>query len=327
MRPILLTQLSSTSAPVRRFEASLLLFQHPPIGMSRMNNTTPRRIAQRGVTLIELLVGITIGLLTIAVAMGALMVSRGVSGTVSDSAMIQQQASYAFRVIGQQLRQTGSIKLKLSAAKVIEDGVPPLTGEAVAFETDYTDGTNTFTLATDTLSGLDSPAAGEYKLTTGYRNYTEPVYTSASAQSLQRNCLGEASNPALIQSRFVLHTATNELRCDGNGQVQPIVNNVANFQVRYLMQSAAGTGSPNFRYVDAATVGAPGSPGWAQVFAVEVCLVLYGNESISLPAGTTYTDCDGATAVDYTTLAQPRNRRMHMVFRNIYQLRSQGLTG
>src|SRR5690606_38077148 len=111
---------------------------------------------QRGVTLIELLVGITIGLLTIAVAMGALMVSRGVSGTVSDSALIQQQASYAFRVIGQQLRQAGSVKLKLSAAKMIEDETPPLAGEAVAFETDYSDGTNTFVLATDTLSGLDS---------------------------------------------------------------------------------------------------------------------------------------------------------------------------
>lgn len=292
-----------------------------------MTYTTSRRIAQRGVTLIELLVGITIGLLTIAVAMGALMVSRGVSGTVSDSTEIQQQASYAFRVIGLQLRQAGSVKLKLSAAKIIEDDIPSLPGEAVAFETDYTDGTNTFIVATDTLSGLDSPGASQYKLTTGYRNYSEPVYTSATAQSVQRNCLGGQGNPALIQSRFVLNTATNELRCDGNGQVQPIVRNVANFQVRYLMQSAAGTGNPNLRYVDAATVGAPGTPGWAQVFAVEVCLVLYGNEAIDLPAGSTYTDCDGATAVNYTTLAQPRNRRMHMVFRNIYQLRSQGLAG
>jgi type IV pilus assembly protein PilW len=225
------------------------------------------------------------------------------------------------------LRQTGSIKLKLSAAKIVEDNIPPLANEPVAFETDYTDGTNTFTLATDTLSGLDSPGEGEYKLTTGYRNYTEPVYTSASAQSLQRNCLGGQGSAVLIQSRFVLNTATNELRCDGNGQVQPIVNNVANFQVRYLMQTAAGTGSPNFRYVDAATVGDPGAPAWAQIFAVEVCLVLYGNEAVNLPAGTTYTDCDGATAVDYAALAQPRNRRLHMVFRNVYQLRSQGLAG
>ena len=290
-----------------------------------MKYTYSRRSLQRGVTLIELMVGIAIGLLTIAVAMGALMVSRGVSGTVSDSTEIQQQASYAFRVMGQQLRQAGSIKLKLSAAQVIDDGTAALAGDPVAFETNYSDGTNTFTLGADTLSGLDAPSASEYKLTTGYRNYTEPVYhpkVANTPESLQRNCLGQSPNPTLIQSRFVLNTTTNELRCDGNGEVQPIIRNVANFEVRYLMQTAANTGSPNLRYVNATTVGTD----WARVFAVEVCLVLYGNETIDLPAGTTYTDCDGATAVDVTTLAAPRNRRMHKVFRNIYQLRSQGLT-
>ena len=290
-----------------------------------MKYTYSRRSPQRGVTLIELMVGIAIGLLTIAVAMGALMVSRGVSGTVSDSTEIQQQASYAFRVMGQQLRQAGSIKLKLSAAQVIDDGTAALAGDPVAFETDYSDGTNTFTLGADTLSGLDAPSASEYKLTTGYRNYTEPVYhpkVANTPESLQRNCLGGQGSATLVQSRFVLNAATNELRCDGNGQVQPIVRNVANFEVRYLMQTAANTGSPNLRYVNATTV----NTDWARVFAVEVCLVLYGNEAIDLPAGTTYTDCDGATPVDVTTLAAPRNRRMHKVFRNIYQLRSQGLT-
>lgn len=298
-----------------------------------MNHITSKRSAQRGVTLIELLVGITIGLLTIAVAMGALMVSRGVSGTVSDATEIQQQAAYAFRVFGQQLRQAGSVKLKLSAAKMIEDDVPALPGEAVAFETDYSDGTNSFVLSKDTLSGLDTPSSTEYKLTTGFRNYTEPLYTASAPQSVQRNCIGAGETAVLVQSAFVLFVdpidpTRRELRCQGNAGIpQPIIRNVANFQVRYLMQSAAGTGSPNLRYVDAATVGAPGSPGWAQVFAVEVCLVLYGNEAIDLPAGSTYTDCDGATPVDMTTLAAPRNRRMHLVFRNIYQLRSQGLSG
>lgn len=306
-------------------------------GKLGMKYSTSRPDSQRGVTLLELLVGLTIGLLTIAVAMGALMVSRGVTGSVSDVSDLQQQASYAFRVIGSQLRQSGSIKLKMSATKLDNDTSPPLVGEPVAFETDYTDGTNTFALATDTLSGRDSPSASEYKLTTGYRNYAESVYlrTDPSAppapESVLRNCLGGSGTPTLIQSQFVLNAASNELRCNGltatGNDIQPIVRNVANFQVRYLMQSAAGTGNPNLRYVNAATVGDPGTPGWAQVFAVEVCLVLYGAEKINLPAGSTYTDCDGATAVDLTTLAEPRNRRVHMVFRNVYQLRSQGLTG
>lgn len=296
--------------------------------MSGMTHIHQTSASQRGVTLIELLVGITIGLLTVAVAMGALMVSRGVSGTVSDASEIQQQASYAFRVLGLQLRQAGSLKLKLSAAKDPTDTSAPLAGDPVAFETKFSgaDGSE-FNLATSPLTGKDAPGANEYALTVGYRNYTEPVYTSASAQSLLRNCLGGNGSDALIESRFVLNTDTNELHCNGNGQVQPIIRNVANFQVRYLMQTAAGSGSPNMRYVDASTVGDENNPNWARVFGVEVCLALYGNEPIDMPAGSSYTDCDGTTAINMTTLAAPRTRRMHMVFRNVYQLRSQGLAG
>ena len=68
---------------------------------------------QRGVSLLELLVGIAIGLLVVAVAMGALMASRGLSGTVSDASTLQQQASYAFRIMGQQIRQAGGLYLNL----------------------------------------------------------------------------------------------------------------------------------------------------------------------------------------------------------------------
>lgn len=57
------------------------------------------------------MVGMAIGLLVVAVAMGALMVSRGISGTVSDASGIQQQGAYILRVIGQQLRQTGLLYL------------------------------------------------------------------------------------------------------------------------------------------------------------------------------------------------------------------------
>ena len=56
--------------------------------------------------------------------------------------------------------------------------------------------------------------------------------------------------------------------------------------------------------------------------------MLYGDESIDMPAGTSYTDCDGVTQVNMTTLSTsnpPRRNRLHLVFRNVFQLRSQGL--
>ena len=113
----------------------------------------------------------------------------------------------------------------------------------------------------------------------------------------------------------------NNLRCQGNGaNVQPIAQNVANFQVRYLLQSNDAA-NPTMLYTNAAGVG---NNNWSRVQGVEVCLVLFGNDAIDLPAGTSYTDCDG-TAVNMTTLAGARRNRMHYVFRNVFQLRSQGL--
>lgn len=290
----------------------------------------PRRVAdtpawisqrsQRGVTLVELMVGITIGLMTIAVAIGSLMVSRGISGTVSDASQLQQQAAYTFRVLGQQLRQAGSLRLNLAAQKQATASID--VADPVAFETKSLD----FDPSVNTLSGKDSPTSSEFKLAVGYRNYTEALYPAAAEASLFRNCLGQqdAAKPTLIQSQFALDTTTNELMCAGSdGTRQAIIQNVADFQVRYLVQTDAALGLPRIQYVNAATATAD----WSRVFGVEVCISLYGTENIDMPAGSTYKNCDGTTNVDMTTLLAPRKNRLHMTFRNVYQLRSQGLTG
>jgi len=74
--------------------------------------------------------------------------------------------------------------------------------------------------------------------------------------------------------------------------------------------------------VTAATVGTD----WSKVQAVQVCLVLYGNEPTDMPTGSSYIGCNG-NSVDMTTLTGARARRMHIAFRSVFQLRSQGLIG
>lgn len=271
------------------------------------------------------MVGIAIGLLVVAVAMGALMVSRGISGTVSDASGIQQQAGYAMRLFGQQLRQAGSMRLNLNPGAAITES-PYLA--PVAFETKAEAASNPLysysaDIPTQAITGTASPVT----LTIGFRRYTEPVFTSATEQSLARNCLGgpddATSTDQRIESVFDFDAGNNVLRCSGNGApAQPILQNVANFQVRYLLQDTTSTpGIPKISSVTAA-----GVANWAQVQAVEVCLVLYGSEAIDLPAGSNYVNCDG-TAVDMSTLTGVRARRMHMAFRSVFQLRSQGLIG
>lgn len=285
----------------------------PSIFANSMKNHT-----EHGVTLIELLVGLAIGLVVIGVAMGALMVSRGVTGTVSDSSSMHQQAAYAMRVIGMQLRQAGSLRLNLEPgttaiesrylSPVAFEAVTPASGTALGFAPQ-----------TDTIKGVDTPAA----ITAGFRRYAEPVFTSASAQTLVRNCVGgpkDANLDERVESVFSL--SGTQLRCSGNGgTAQPVLENVANFSVRYRVQENAAVGLPKLRSVSAADV-----TNWAQVQAVEVCIELYGTERISMPSGSTYTNC-GGVAVDMTTLSGDRASRSHITYRNVFQLRSQGLIG
>lgn len=279
---------------------------------------------QQGVTLIELMVGLAIGLLVVAVAMGALMVSRGISGTVSDASGIQQQAAYAMRMIGQQMRQAGSLYLNPTpvVGAIAKD---PLT--AVAFETDVTASSGLSFLQGNTIKGDDSTKS----LTSTFRRYKDSVFTASTPQSMVRNCLGgpeDANTDEAFENIFQLNGT--QLECGGNGAAgQPIIQNVAQFQVTYMEQTLSSTGT-TIRPVAASAV-----TNWRAVQGVEVCLVLYGTEPIDMPANSNYTDCDGTTAVDMSNsgskdmngnaIGASRAKRMHMTFRNTFQLRSQGL--
>ena len=127
-------------------------FTAPP--RSKTRDIRHGRPLQTGVSLIELMVGISIGLLTVSVALGALMASRGISSTVSEVSQMQQQAAYAFRVIGQQLRQAGSVELNLAYNKTDEQkkAEPPSPLERVAFEANNN-------RKDKTIKGNDSPGA------------------------------------------------------------------------------------------------------------------------------------------------------------------------
>ena len=257
---------------------------------------------QAGLTLIELMIGLAVGLLVVVVATVSLLGSRSVTGAVSDISGIQQQAAYVMRTFGTQLRQAGSLYLDLG---LDADGDGEITS-ATAFQ----------------LRGNGEQAITEdseetpTKYIVQYTGYEEPTF--ANAGPISRNCLGApgsipAGTTASIESIFTLNGT--DLRCND----QPIAQNVAAFQVRYLLQGT-DQDDPTMLYTNSA-----GVADWNRVQGVEVCLVLFGTERIDLPEGASYTGCDGSTAVNITTLAAPRTNRMHYVFRNVFQLRSQGL--
>lgn len=271
------------------------------------NHNIYRRQHQQGLTLIELMVGIALGLLVVAVAMGALLASKNASTTTSDSTTLQQQAAFAFRVIGQQIRQAGSLSLTssdsyLESAQFIDS--TPLSSYIP-------------------VSGKDSPSSTEYLFTVTYQNApSEKLYPisasgTATIKSQLRNCLGEnpsSSPPNVLQNSFKLDG--NILYCAGTGSKQPIIGGdlssdikVKNFKARYLTQT--GVTNPTFSYVTAAAL--TDNTAWSQVQSIEVCLELEGTENIDT-VGSTYINCDNQSA--------SRGNRLHGVFRNTFRYRS-----
>ena len=279
-------------------------------GPTTMSTHAPKpiRTSQRGATLLELLVGITIGLLTVAVAVGALVVSRGISGTVSEASQLQQQASFAFRVIGQQLRQAGSRQLDPETAPDVHAKFyEPIKNVPVDFS------------GVTPVSGKDNPGTGEYALEINYQNIKELTVLQPTEGEYQiRNCLQKkaedaALNPEpMITSKFKHNTTAGTLVCaGGTADPQPIIQNVKDFTVQYLTQATDGSpgAAPTYQYVNAITAGA----SWLKVYAVQVCLELEGAETIDT-AGAKYKKCDG-TEVD-------RGNKLRMVFRNTYHIRN-----
>lgn len=263
--------------------------------------------AQKGVTLIELMVGIALGLMVVAVAIGALMASRGISGTVSEATSLQQQASYAFRVIGQQVRQAGSIELSLNpnivAAASVNDAMAP-----VAFDPPDPSGSKpAFNKAASTVTGDMTPS-----FTIGYQNYTEVTTAGSTPTSLLRDCLGQNNSPPVLSSTFKRNANKNELVCSGtsNNTAQPVIGNVTDFKIRYIKQNTGTTNIQNIQ--DVTTIS---SMDWPNVYAIEICLELSGTETTAT-SNATYIDCSGNSA--------SYGDRLKMVFRNTYQIRSQG---
>ena len=184
---------------------------------SRAARINRERRVQRGITLVELLIGIAIGLLVVAIAMGALMVSYGVKGSVSDASNIQQQAAYAMRVIGGQLRQATSLYLNPNPSNAA-GGLDPLTPVAFEKKADPTSGTfNSFDLG-NPASLLSS--TGTSNLTVGFRRYKDPVFVRDPSTHGLRQC---RQRLLLLRGKQKLQVLRQALDSN-NAQQYPILN-------------------------------------------------------------------------------------------------------
>lgn len=260
---------------------------------------------QRGLTLLELLVGMTIGVVVGTAAMGTLVFVQTSNRLIGEVARMQQDAAIAFHLIGQHVLSAGSIQLTQTA-----DGSVTLT-PVTSFNGLNNDGVR--------LEGLSDR---EFRIAI---NLLDPAPVGQSTS----DCLGrEVLGPILITQ---FSWENNELRCVGAqigetvgaGGVtrQAVISNVAQWVVHYGIRS---TDRLQYRTYAA-------DLPWAQVVALRVCMVLTSEAAVEDfhalyrdTEGLAFEDChppDPDDGISGETIAADPKHRLYRTYRQVFTIR------
>lgn len=282
------------------------------------------RCLPTGAALLEIMIGLAIGLLICATALNALHISRALSEITGDAIAMQQDVTTALRIIGLQIRQAGSAALDLQPALSAGDATQQ---GAVVFEPApeaRPDANGTPTMEPSVAAPVVAKSTGA-TLQLRHASPTEDLFKSRNSTirgSQQHDCLGQNTSNRLLASIITstFFVRDGQLMCTGvAGSPQPMISHVKGFAVRMLVQSFEQNqeGEYSLFYVDASDLdSAMVARGRAVVRAVEVCLEIESPRAAPPDTHLPYRRCNGEQPV--------RSHRLVHVTRHLFAIRPQG---
>lgn len=262
----------------------------------------------RGLSLVELLVGLTLGALLVMACMGLWLATRSSTEALVGRTALQSQAQHTLALLTQQLRQAGALELR---------GPPgawtPL--QRVAFSSQW--------------DGLDVNGDGvrDGVALWGEEGGLRPDALSVSFEyrsaSTTPDCLGAApaAGSSRVDSRFAV--VSGVLRClgSGNSAAQPISNQVDDFQLHYWLRDGAGS-SMQHQLLQADQL----AGRWSQVVAVVLCLQWVADPRAAdrTLAGTRRDAAQAKAALDCQEAPWPDDGRMRLTLRRTVFLQGRG---
>jgi type IV pilus assembly protein PilW len=245
---------------------------------------TARR-TESGISLVELMVALTIGLLlTVSIGYifsGSLQIFR-VQG---ESARIQETGRFLLDALGRQITQAGY----------------------AAISPDYTDTKTSF---------AGTPISGEHGVagTRAAERKAGSDYLAVSFDS-SIDCQGGAVASGTARNEFYLN-ANDQLICaSGGGAGQVLADGVETFLVQYGVD-VNGDNSVDRYYVTPPN-DAAGNPDFSTVKTVRVCVVVHAFSAGTSTVAQHYQDCSGTTQTAPDT-------RLRRVLGATFQLRNRG---
>lgn len=307
-------------------------------------STGARRI--KGLTLVELLVSLTIGIVLMLAVIGAYLGSVTASGSAQAQSRMNEDAQAALSILTQHIRMTGNNPKQPNYAATSPRN--PAFGTAT-WAIRGCEGMFTNITATVTISNLVCGAAGGASLAVAYE---ADRYNTVAAGASATDCLGQAlpivtasvsawNSPTVqpttvtftvAENRFYIDsssaTSAPSLYCKGNGGAtpQPLVENIEDMQITYgVAPSTAGTTLTVAGYLAAPEIltatGLVGLPNdqarWAKVATVRVCLIVRSDQPAAPTAESArYNKCDGTLERNPPDLRLRRAYSTTIVLRN-----------
>lgn len=262
--------------------------------------------AQMGLTLVELMVSMVIGLAVIGAGM-AMYTTSGFAGKGSSAlSQMGEDATLALSLMRNHIAMAGYSRMVSDPTS--NTMVKLYTGRPVfgcrfgvnsATNDNFLSSTDPATAQVTCDNGL---AAGNDTLIVLYE--ADQDNTVATSTSAPTDCLGSGvpsvtSNPLgnynIAENRFFIN-ANNALSCRGNGGAppQPLVDNVTQMQIWYGVSGTVPRGTVATRYLRANQIGDMNNANWDQVVSVRLCLVIQSREPI-LDVPAPFFDCNGVS--------------------------------
>jgi type IV pilus assembly protein PilW len=309
-----------------------------PIVNQKIRHGRTRSSQQRGLTLVEMMVSLTIGMVLIVSLVGAYLGTSG-SGKVTEAlGRMNEDAQSALSLLSQQLRMAGSNPIQAN-----RDATQVRNALSDTFFVFGCDGgaSNVGATPTSSITCVTSNTGGPDSISIAYE--ADAYNTIPTGSGIPTDCLGQSlpsqtmvvgTGSAVfyeVQNQYFISkpagAATPSLYCAGSGAVnnpQAMVENIEDMQFTYGVSApAAGTGtiagymtaSEIAASADLAVLGTSQAK-WSRVVSVKICLLMTSFEPV-LNELTPYYKCDGTLETAPADLRLRRAYTTTVLLRNL----------
>lgn len=266
------------------------------------------RLKQRGISLIELMIAMTLALLLTLVITIVYLGSVQTSRNQDDNAQLQEMGRFGLEVLRRHLLPMGYVDNSPTNRNYRFSDIAAVPAVMGCESSDFTASFSSFACGTAntsdsfTLSYQAQPVSGDNGASLSAFSATSGVGT---------DCLGQDGGMVAISRFFV---GADGLQCEGNGNIgAPItlLPGVEDMEITYGYDSDGNEAVD--RYYTASEIGTA-TTEWEKVRYVKVCLLIASQNNNVAASTQTYYDCGGTsqTATD---------RKIRRTFTAVYNLR------